>query len=317
VISVNLSTRVSNNIVFDLSIALVSWNNRDFLYQCLRSIKETIVNLEYEIIVADHGSTDGTLDMLNEFFPEVIVIRNDGNLGVARGNNQCIRKSRGRHILILNNDTVVEYDSIRALVGFLDEHPETGAVGGNLLNPDGSLQSSFCFFPTLVEEFLIVTHLGKRLNPIHPSYQGVWPEGREVDWMSSASILVRRDAIEDIGLIDEEFFVYSDETDWQYRLWQAGWKVYYLPKVTTIHYGGGSFEPGSKRFTLVYRGRMMFARKHYSFLYSAVQRSMFALAALLREFTWAILFMLPGWRKRARSQLRINLETFILCIRLR
>lgn len=303
--------------MIDLSIALVSWNNRDFLYQCLRSIKEAIAILEYEIIVADHGSLDGTLEMLDEYFPEVVVIRNDENLGVARGNNQCIRKSQGRYIFILNNDTVVDNKSIGAMVDFLDEHPDSGAVGGSLLNPDGSLQSSFCFFPTLKEEFLIVSHLGKRLNPIHPSYRSVWPEVREVDWMSSASILIRREAMEEIGLIDEEYFIYSDETDWQYRLWRAGWKVYYLPQVTTVHYGGGSFEPGSKRFTLVYRGRMLFARKHYSFLYGAIQRTMFAVAALLREFVWAILYILPGWRKRARAQLHINLETLRLCIRLK
>jgi N-acetylglucosaminyl-diphospho-decaprenol L-rhamnosyltransferase len=246
-----------------------------------------------------------------------VVIRNEENLGVARGNNQCIQKSKGRHILILNNDTVVNHDSITAMVDFLDEHPDAGAVGGNLLNPDGSLQSSFCYFPTLKEEFLIVSHLGKRFNPIHPSYQEIWPEVREVDWMSSASILVRREAIEDIGLIDEEYFIYSDETDWQYRLWQSGWKVYYLPEVTTIHYGGGSFEPGSRRFTLVYRGRMLFARKHYGALYCLVQRSMFAFAALFRELVWAILYLLPGWRNKARAQLRNNLETLILCIRLK
>jgi GT2 family glycosyltransferase len=308
---------VSVDLVFDLSIALVSWNNREYVDQCLRSIDEAIVDLKYEIIVADHGSSDGTLEMLEEFFPDVVVIRNEENLGVARGNNQCIQKSKGRHILILNNDTVVNHDSITAMVDFLDEHPDAGAVGGNLLNPDGSLQSSFCYFPTLKEEFLIVSHLGKRFNPIHPSYQEIWPEVREVDWMSSASILVRREAIEDIGLIDEEYFIYSDETDWQYRLWQSGWKVYYLPEVTTIHYGGGSFEPGSRRFTLVYRGRMLFARKHYGALYCLVQRSMFAFAALFRELVWAILYLLPGWRNKARAQLRNNLETLILCIRLK
>ncbi len=311
------STSVNSNTLIDLSIALVSWNNRDYLSQCLQSIKEAIVDLEYEVIVADHGSLDGTLELLDEIYPDVIVIRNESNLGIARGNNQCIQKSNGRYIYILNNDTVVNSESIRTMVGFLDRNPDAGAVCGNLLNPDGSLQSSFCFFPTLKEEFLIVSHLGKRLNSIHPSYHDVWPEAREVDWMSSASILVRRDAIEDIGLIDEEYFIYSDETDWQYRMWRAGWKVYYLPQVTTIHYGGVSFEPGSKRFTLVYRGRMLFARKHYSFLYNAVQRSMFAIAALVREFVWAFLYIFPSWRKRARAQLRINLETLRLCMHLK
>lgn len=300
-----------------LSFAIVNWNNRDYLRRCLMSIEDAKLNLDYEIVVADHGSTDGSQEILASQFPAVKIIQNSGNVGVAKGNNQCIQNSTGKYIYILNNDTIVNGESIAAMVDFLDEHADSGAVGGNLMNSDGSLQSSFCFFPTIKEEFLIVSHLGKRLNPIHPSYKDAWPEIREVDWISSASIMVRREAIETIGLIDEEYFIYSDETDWQYRMWRAGWKVYYLPQVKTIHFGGGSFEPGSKRFTLVYRGRMLFARKHYSFLYGVVQRSMFALTALIREFVWAILYLIPGWRKRARSQLRINLETLRLCIRLR
>ncbi len=300
----------------DLSFALVNWNNRAYLENCLRSIQEAELEVDHEIVIADHGSTDGSREMLAKDFPYVKVVQNQDNVGVAKGNNQCIQNSSGRFIYILNNDTIVNRESIMAMVEFLDEHPQVGAVGGNLLNVDGTLQSSFCFFPTLKEEFLIVTHLGRRVNPLHPSYHDTWPQVREVDWMSSASVMVRRVAIEAIGLIDESYFIYSDETDWQYRLWRSGWKICYLPQVTTIHFGGGSFEPGSRRFTLVYRGRMLFARKHYSVFYSAVQRLMFATAALGRELVWAILFLLPSWRSRARDQLRINLETLRLCFHL-
>lgn len=300
-----------------ISFALVNWNNRKYLESCLDSIENARLSVLYEIVVADHGSNDGSHEMLAVKYPKVKIVQNSSNVGVARGNNQCIQNSTGKYIYILNNDTIVNRESIMSMVEYLEKNPDSGAVGGNLLNPDGSLQSSFCFFPTLQEEFLIVSHLGKRLNPSHPSYPGIWPGVREVDWISSASIMVRREAIEEIGLIDEEYFIYSDETDWQYRLWQAGWKVHYLPQVSTIHYGGGSFEPGSKRFALVYRGRMLFARKHYSVLYGAIQRSMFAVAALAREFAWALLFLFPGWRDRARSQLRVNLDTLRLCIQLK
>jgi N-acetylglucosaminyl-diphospho-decaprenol L-rhamnosyltransferase len=303
--------------MMDLSIALVNWNNRDYLEQCLESIEAAQLPLAYEIVVSDNGSTDGSLRMLAERYPDVVVIENGENVGVARGNNQCIRHSTGRYIYILNNDTVVNRGSIMRMVEFLDEHPEAGAAGGDLLNPDGSFQAGFCRFPSLWEEFLIVTHVGKRLNPHFPSHDGPYPEIREVDWISSASIVVRREAIEQIGLVDEAYFVYSDETDWQYRLWQAGWKVYYLPEVTTIHYGGGSFQLGGKRFTLVYRGRMLFAHKHYGFLYSIIQRAMFAAAALGREVVWAILCALPRWRSVAKRQLASNLETLGLCFNLK
>lgn len=312
----------------DLSVVLVNWNNRAYLEQCLESIEAASLRLSHDVVVADNGSTDGSQEMLARRFPGVRIVQNEGNVGVARGNNQGIRHSEGRHIFILNNDTVVNGRSVEAMVRFLDEHPEAGAAGGNLLNPDGTLQSSFCHFPTLWEEFLLVSHLGRRLNPFFPSYAGRAGQVREVDWISSASIVVRRTALEQIGLIDEEYFIYSDETDWQYRLWRAGWKVYYLPDVTTIHYGGGSFKPGDKRYTLVYRGRMLFARKHYGRLYSTVQRAMFASAALARLGLWSLARLMPRrlcrpsgrsgrWRAIAEMQIPSDRETLRLCFLLK
>jgi N-acetylglucosaminyl-diphospho-decaprenol L-rhamnosyltransferase len=300
----------------DLSIALVNWNNRDYLRRCLESIGAARLGLQYEVVVADNGSTDGSLEMLAQRFAAVRVVQNGSNVGVARGNNQCIRNSFGRYIYILNNDTVVNRASIEAMVAFLDEHPQAGAVGGNLLNPDGSLQASFCSFPTLREELLLVTHIGRRLNPLFPSYRGRWPAVRTVDWLSSASILVRRTAIEQIGLIDEAYFIYSDETDWEYRLWRAGWKVFYLPQVTTTHFGGGSFPPGSRRYTLVYRGRMLFARKNYSRCYAIAQRCLFAGAAIGRLAVWHAAWVLPHWRRLARQQVETNCEILRLCFAL-
>ncbi len=299
-----------------LSIALVNWNNRDFLRQCLESIEAAELPLAYDIVVSDNGSTDGSLEMLSERFPYVKVVQNGKNVGVARGNNECIRNSSGKYVYVLNNDTIINRESVMAMVRWLDEHPAAGAAGGNLLNPDGTLQASFCSFPTLWEEFQLVTHLGIARNPYFPAYNGTWPEPRRVDWMSSASIVVRRAAIEAIGLVDEDYFIYSDETDWQYRLWRAGWEVWYLPEVTTIHFGGGSFQPGGRRYTLVYRGRMLFARKHYGRPYQAAQRTMFGLAALGRQAVWVALSPLPRWRTIARRQLRSNWETLRLCVRL-
>lgn len=300
----------------DLSVALVNWNNREYLQQCLASIEAAELPIAYEVVVSDNGSTDGSLEMLAVRFPWVRVVQNGRNVGVARGNNECIRHSTGRYIYILNNDTIVNRAAILAMMRCLDENPRAGAAGGNLLNPDGSLQASFCDFPTLWEEFLLVTHIGRARNPYFPTHNGTWPHARPVDWISSASIIVRRSAIEQIGLIDETYFIYSDETDWQYRLWQAGWQVYYLPEVNTIHFGGGSFQPGGQRYTLVYRGRMLFARKHYGLGYRLVQRLMFGAAALGRQVVWLVLSPLPQWRSIARRQLASNWETFRLCVRL-
>jgi len=301
----------------DLSIALVNWNNREYLRQCLESIEDADLPLDYEIIVSDNGSTDGSLELLAERFPDVVVVQNGHNVGVARGNNQCIRNSCGRYIYILNNDTVVDRDSVMSMVRYLDSLHAAGAVGGNLLNPDGTLQASFCYFPTLWEELLLVTHLGAALNPYFPAHNGTWPEERKVDWISSASIIVRRSAIEQIDLIDEQYFIYSDETDWQYRLWRAGWEVHYLPWANTIHYGGGSFQPGGRRYTLVYRGRMLFAQKHCGPIYSFAQRGLFGIAAIARLVVWFFLCIPDKSRDVAMRQLSSNLETLRLCLWLR
>jgi len=302
----------------DLSIALVNWNNRDYLRQCLESIETAKLSFTYEIVVTDNGSTDSSQQMLAEHFPNVKIVQNEGNVGVARGNNQCIQNSTGRYVYILNNDTLINRPSVEAMVRFLDNHPEAGAVGGNLLNPDGTLQSSFCRFPTLREESLLVSHIGRWLNPYFPSHNG-GPGLLSARWIGSArpASSVRREAIEGIGLIDEEYFIYSDETDWQYRLWRAGWKVYYLPEVTTIHYGGGSFKPGDKRYTLVYRGRMLFARKHYGPVYRLVQRFLFAVAALGRLAVWEVLCLTLRWRSVAQRQVGSDWETLKLCFHLR
>ena len=300
----------------DISIALVNWNNRDYLRQCLESIEAAQLSNRYEIVVADNGSTDGSIEMLDQFFPWVRVVQNGSNVGVARGNNECIRNSSGLFILLLNNDTIVNRASVESMVAFLRTHPQAGAVGGDLLNPDGSLQAGYCRFPTIWEELLLVTHVGRRLNPVFPSRRAPWSGAHEVDWLSSASILVRREAIEQIGLIDERYFIYSDETDWQYRLWAAGWKVYHLPGVTTMHFGGGSFPPGSKRYTLVYRGRMLFAAKHYGRPYSCLQRTLFASAALARLVTWYAASLFPRWKQIASRQIESNRETLKLCVAL-
>ena len=162
--------------MIDLTIALVNWNNRDYLRGCLESIETAKLPLACEIVVSDNGSTDGSLELLAERFPYVKVVQNGKNVGVARGNNECIRNSTGKYIYVLNNDTVVNRESIMAMVRRLDEHPQTGVSGGNLLNPDGTLQASFCSFPTLWEEFQLVTHIGMARNPYFPAHNGVWPE---------------------------------------------------------------------------------------------------------------------------------------------
>jgi GT2 family glycosyltransferase len=243
----------------DLSIVLVCWNNKAYLEPCLRSLYDGGMRSSFDVVAVDNGSTDGSQAMLREQFPDVIIIQNDHNVGLGKASNQGIVATRGRHVLLLNNDTLVNGPSFEAMVEFLDSHPNVGAVGGKLLNSDGTVQSCHNKFPTLREEFLIATQLGEFFWPGYPANITDTQPG-PVDWMSSACLMVRRAALDQVGLLDEEYFIYGDEADIQYRLKKAGWQMYFLPQSTTIHFGGRSMNRWGRR-KMVYRGKMLFFQK--------------------------------------------------------
>src|SRR5262249_36645441 len=157
-----------------------------------------------------------------------------------------IQATHSRCVLLLNNDTLVHGAAFDAMVEFLDRHPTAGAVGGRLLNPDGSFQSGYSAFPTLFQEFMIATGVGARVRNGYPSH-GITDAIAVVDWLSSACLMLRRDALDEVGLLDEEYFIYGDEVDLQYRLKARGWQVYYLPAVSVIHYGGRSLDRWRRR----------------------------------------------------------------------
>jgi len=298
----------------DLSIVLVCWNNKDYLEPCLRSLFKTGLRHRFDIVVVDNGSTDGSQAMLRGAFPQVELIENDRNAGLSRASNQGIDATSGRYVLLLNNDTLVNGPSLDAMVAFLDATPEAGAVGGRLLNPDGTFQAAYADFSTLREEFLIAAGLGERVWPAYPSYSDA-EDVRAVGWIGSACLLLRRDALAQVGLLDEEYFIYGDEADLQYRLQRAGWKVYYLPAVTTIHYGGRSMDRWRRR-RMVYRGKLLFYRKHYGWRRTAALRLMFAVLSAAKILCWCVALAAPWRRYQVRREIRSNLEVIRLCVKL-
>jgi GT2 family glycosyltransferase len=300
--------------VADLSIVLVCWNNRDYLEPCLRSLFEAGLRHRFDVVVVDNGSTDGSQAMVRETFPQVELIENDHNAGLSRASNQGIAATTGRYVLLLNDDTLVNAASLDALVAFLDATPDAGAAGGRLLNPDGTFQAGSADFSTLHEEFLMATGLGERLWPGYPSYLDP-EEVKAGGWLSSACLLLRRDALAQVGLLDEEYFIYGDETDLQYRLQRAGWKVYYLPSVTTIHYGGRSMDRWRRR-KMVYRGKLLFYRKHYGSRRTTALRLMFAVLSLAKTLWWCVVLATPWRRERARREIHSNLDVIRLCVKL-
>lgn len=301
--------------VVDMSIVLVCWNNKAYLDPCLKSLYEGGLKSSFDVIVVDNGSTDGSQQMLAEKYPDVKLIQNAGNVGLGKASNQGIEATNGRHVLLLNNDTIVNGPALDMLVEFLETHPEAGAVGGKLLNPDGSFQSGYAPFSTLLEEFLIVTHIGERLWPGYPSH-GDSNEIKSTGWLSSACLLVRRAALEQVGVLDESYFIYGDEADLQYRLNQAGWKVFFLPASAIIHFGGRSMDRWKRR-KMVYRGKMMFYKKNYGFLRTLLLRVMFFVMSLMKLLVWCMGYLIPSRREQAKKELRSNLDVMGLCLNLK
>ena len=242
----------------DVTVVVVTFNSRDWIERCLESVRG------YETIVVDNGSSDGTVALVRERFPNVRVVEQE-NVGMGAGNNAGMRVGSGRYFVLLNSDAWVVGDAVERLARFADEHPDAAVVGPKLLNPDGSLQPSARAFPTLWRlstEYLFLRKLAPRTRVLNSFYGAGFghDEVREVDWLFGACLLVRRDAADVVGLFDEDFFMFSEETDWCYRFRQAGWKVYFFPGAEVVHVGGGSH--GGSLFAENVRGHLRFLAKH-------------------------------------------------------
>lgn len=298
----------------DCAVVLVCWNNKSYLEPCLGSLFESGMRHSFEVVVVDNGSTDGSQEMLRSRFPQVQIIENRRNLGLGRASNQGIEATRAPYVLLLNNDTLVDGASLDRIIDWMAATPDAGAVGGTLLNGDGSFQAAYGNFPTLAEEFLIATRLGELLWTGFPSHRR-GAAARKVDWLSSACLLVRRQALAQVGLLDEHYFIYGDETDLQYRLNKGGWSVYYLPQATIIHFGGRSMDRWRRR-KMVYRGKMLFFRKNYGPARQYALRAMLGALTAAKMGAWGVAWPVPAFRQRARRELQSNADVLSLCLKL-
>ncbi|MEM1054082.1 MAG: glycosyltransferase family 2 protein [Bacteroidota bacterium] len=282
----------------DVSVVIVTYNVREFLEQALESVQRASTGLRVETWVVDNDSADGSVEMVRQRFPDVHLIANEENVGFATANNQALRQMNGRYALVLNPDTILQEDTLRELVTFMDANPETGAAGCRILNPDGTFApESRRAFPTPAVAFFRLTGLS-RLFPDSPTigrYNLTYlpqDEVCEVDALSGSCMMVRREAIlEDgsgfkvqgspsvapvaelrtpnpelrcaAGLFDEAFFMYGEDLDWCYRIQQAGWKIQYTPSTQIVHYKGESTKKGDLRYVRLFYGAMLrFVEKH-------------------------------------------------------
>ncbi|MBW6486947.1 MAG: glycosyltransferase family 2 protein [Syntrophobacterales bacterium] len=245
----------------DISIIIVNWNTRELLKNCIASIKENVRGLACEIIVVDNASADGSVAMLREEFPEVVVIENSENRGFGAANNQALRIMRGRYALLLNSDTVLCEHAVDRLFACMGDHPDAAMVCGQLLNADGSKQNSIASFPNLFT-LLMNTSLLEYLFPARfPSKRYNHKGPLEVDSCIGACLMVRKQAIYEVGMFDERYFFFFEETDWALAMRKAGWKSYLLPEAQIYHLQGQSIGGNIKSRVEFYRSRYQFFRK--------------------------------------------------------
>jgi len=261
-----------------VAVVVVTYNALPWLEPCLVSVQA------HETVVVDHGSTDGTLDLVRERFPRVRVLERE-NRGLAAGWNAGVAATAARYVLLLNSDAWAVGDAVERLARFADEHPRAAVVAPRLANPDGSLQRSVRGFPTLwrlATEYLFLRKLAPRSRALNAFYAGGFghDEARRIDWAMGAVLLVRRAAIAEVGPADEDFFLFSEETDWCYRFHAAGWEVWFDPEAEFTHVGGASH--GGRMYVENLRGQLRFLAKHRGAAEAERARRLLLLGARLR-----------------------------------
>lgn len=269
----------------------MSWNTRDLLARCLRSIETETRQLKsaaVQTIVVDNASSDGSADMVSADFPHVQLIRSQVNLGFARANNQAIENTDGRYVLLLNPDCELREGAVDALLGLMNATPECGAAGSRLVNHDGTLQASAFPVLSLTREFWRLFHLDS-LYPLSRYPLSMWPQNQPqaVGAVQGASMMLRRAALDQVGLLNPEYFIYTEEVDLCYRLSKAGWKIYWVPTSEVLHWGGQSTSQVSKEmFLQLYKSKIQFFRFHGGPGAVLIYKVILAIASVPRLF-WA------------------------------
>ena len=288
----------------DLSIIIVNWNTREYLLSCLGSIFEEEDGLLKEVIVIDNGSRDGSGSDMKEAFPSVHLIQNEKNLGFAKAVNQGLQKASGRYVLLLNPDTEVRNRAIERLMSFMDSHPDTGVAGAQLLNSDGSKQNSIANFPSLATELFNKSLLRWLFPKRFPGKKRNYPEPMEVNSVIGACMMARREVLDQVGLLDEDYFLFLEETDWCYRMKRAGWKIYHVPDAEVYHFQGKSAEKEKKRARVEYfRSRYHFFKKNrgnlqwFILLVGLLIRLGFELLSMTAA-SLVTFFAIKGWREK-------------------
>jgi len=306
----------------DLSICILNWNGKNFITECITSVYSANLSVSFEIILIDNNSTDGSAEEAVLSFPDIRLVKNPDNCGFAKGNNSGIKVSNGKYIVLLNPDTLVYPGAFDEMLTFMDKHEMVGICGPRLCHPETKkVETSARSFPTLMPLFWNLTYLD-RIFPesrFWASYQRTWNTSDEphgVDWVTGACLIIRRDTVDKIGLLDEAIFMYCEDIDWCFRCKKVGLEVFYLPGVLMGHFRGQSSRQrqkntesdlsvwGAQQYT---RSIIYFYSKHYGFVKTILLRGMLVFSSFFKAFLWLAkglaTFKIPSSFSRAQSYL--------------
>ncbi len=290
--------------MINLSIIIVSFNTEKFTKETIDSVIKSTSRIDYEIIVVDNGSSDGSKEMLNNYskkYKNFIYVQTGENLGFGKANNLGIKRSKGRYILLLNSDTKLQKNIFPEMIDYMEKNPKAGVSTCKLLNKDGSLQGTGGGFPTLgrvfswmffIEDIPFIDKLFIPFHPMHPLsfYKGgsMFNKKRKMDWITGAFMLFKKEVFDKVGIFDEDYFMYAEETELCYRISKLGWEIWYLPDWSIIHYGGAS---GGGEFSLLseYKGIKLFYEKHMNRLENLILRLLLKMGSIIRIVLFTVL----------------------------
>jgi GT2 family glycosyltransferase len=286
----------------DLTIAIISADNSELLRACLHSVFESTHKTRLEVYVVDNASTDSTASTVQTVFPQINIVSNEVRQGFSTNNNMVLETGKGRYLMLLNDDTLVVDGALDRMLEFMDAHPQAGAVSGAQVDPDGSLQHAFGRFP---HPFL---------EALWPASQWSYPSARrgtepfQVDWVCGAAMLVRRQVIEQVGVLDTAFDpIYSEEVDWCYRIKQAGWQIHVLPRARIIHYGGQTMNRMMPRkYELLLSHKALYFRKHGGTRAANSYKAILSLSTVAKLIWFSLALLLSTDRQATGERIRLH-----------
>jgi GT2 family glycosyltransferase len=304
----------------DLSIIIVTWNAKKFVEECLGSLRFSSENPAWETIVVDNASSDGTLELIRSEFPQVKLIENESNLGFAKGNNVGMRASRGRYVCLINSDVNVPRECLGSMLAYMDANREVGVLGPRMIGPTGRVTRSYMRFPTVWRDLCNSLGLHNVFNR-SKVFSGILmtdfrnDRTAEVDVLNGWFLMVRREALEEVGLLDERFFMYGEDIDWSYRFHLAGWKRVYFSGASALHYGAASSSAAPVRFYAeMQRANLQFWKKHHTRLEVFAHEATLWLHLAIRIVGYAFVYMFVK-SSRTETSMKIDRSLKLMTMR--